>query len=213
MTAQGQASMKVAVPVCSFRKGYAREFFETEEVPPPSTVYGFLLSLVGEDSRYRYLGTRIAYALLEKPELSKILRTVWRLKTRKYPQGIGENRRPDYQEVLTGLELVIFVEDGGLSERLLMAGKNPSVVQRYGGLCLGESHDLVNDVIWLPELEGKFAFWLTPDKQGDLPLPVWVDHVGSKDTVWQQFKLEQGVIPHLLSNDDKRWIKIHNQIE
>ena len=38
----------VTVPVACFRKGLAREYLETEPLPPPSTCYGFLLSLVGE---------------------------------------------------------------------------------------------------------------------------------------------------------------------
>ena len=37
----------VSVPVACFRKGLAREFLETEALPPPATCYGFLLSLVG----------------------------------------------------------------------------------------------------------------------------------------------------------------------
>ena len=37
----------VTVPVACFRKGLAREYLETEPLPPPATCYGFLLSLVG----------------------------------------------------------------------------------------------------------------------------------------------------------------------
>ena len=44
----------VSVPVACFRKGLAREYLETEPIPPPSTCYGFLLSLVGETSRLRH---------------------------------------------------------------------------------------------------------------------------------------------------------------
>ena len=45
--------LKVTVPVACFRKGFAREFWETEELPPPATCYGFLLSFVGETDRRR----------------------------------------------------------------------------------------------------------------------------------------------------------------
>jgi len=79
-------NLLVSVPVCSFRKGFAREYLETEKVPPPSTVYGFLLSLVGEGDRSRYLGSRIAYAFINKPELSMALRTTWRIKNKKFRQ-------------------------------------------------------------------------------------------------------------------------------
>ena len=36
----------VTVPIASFRKGFAQEYLETEQIPPPATCYGFLLSLV-----------------------------------------------------------------------------------------------------------------------------------------------------------------------
>jgi CRISPR-associated Cas5-like protein len=39
--------LRVTVPIACFRKGMAREYLETEMLPPPATCYGFLLSLVG----------------------------------------------------------------------------------------------------------------------------------------------------------------------
>jgi len=41
--------IRVTVPIACFRKGLAREYLETEPLPPPATCYGFLLSLVGEE--------------------------------------------------------------------------------------------------------------------------------------------------------------------
>lgn len=186
-------SLRVTVPVCSFRKGFAREYLETEEVPPPSTVYGFLLSLVGEEERRTYAGTRLAYAVLSNPELSTVLRTVWRVKDETLPPGVGKNRRPDFQEILTGLDILIYVEAGPLAVQLQEAAENPSGLERYGGLSLGESRDLINDAIWNPdEFSSDECRWLTPDPKGDLPLPLWVDHVGSKGTVFGQFRLVPG---------------------
>lgn len=199
-------SLKLTVPVCGFRKGFAREYFETEEVPPPSTLYGFLLSLVGEEDRRRYLGTRLACALLSQPELSLVLRTVWRVKE-KSPPGLGTNRRPDYQEILTGLELGLWVGPGALAQRLQEAAAHPQNIQRYGGLSLGESRDLINDINWFPNWPKREALWLAADLQGELPLPLWVDHVGSKGTIWGQFRLA----PEQLSEppaSDPRWITI-----
>ena len=34
--------LEVAVPVACFRRGFAREFWESEDLPPPATCYGFL---------------------------------------------------------------------------------------------------------------------------------------------------------------------------
>ena len=75
----------VTVPVACFRKGLAREYLETEPLPPPATCYGFLLSLVGETQRRRHVGCRVAPVLLSKPPTSVVLRTVWRVK--KTPLG------------------------------------------------------------------------------------------------------------------------------
>ena len=199
-------SLRMTVPVCGFRKGYAREYFETEEAPPPSTLYGFLLSLVGEEDRRRYLGTRLAYALLSPPELSLVLRTVWRIKE-KSPPGLGSNRRPDYQEILTRLELGLWVGSGELAQRLKEAAANPQAIVRYGGLSLGESRDLINDLDWFPAWPKREALWLVADPQGDLPLPLWVDHVGSKGTIWEQFRMVPGELSEPLASDP-RWITI-----
>lgn len=206
-------SLRVTAPICSFRKGYAREYLETEEVPPPSTVYGFLLSLVGEEDRRAYLGTRIAYALLAQPELSTVLRTVWRVKALKdkagklQPPGVGSNRRPDFQEILTGLDLALWVDGGPLAARLRQAAASPCDAPRFGGLSLGESRDLVNDIWWAPALDGLECRWLVPSPEGDLPLPVWVDHVGSKGTVWRQFHFEAHPA-EAPAPGDARWISV-----
>lgn len=200
-------SLYVSVPVCGFRKGLAREYFESEVVPPPSTVYGFLLSVVGEEDRYAYQGTRLAYALLRMPQKSVLLRTVWRLKEKNEPPGRGNNRRPDFQEVLTDVELLIYVAAGELAQRLRRAAADPAAVQRYGGLSLGESRDLINDLIWFPRLGAAEGYWLVPNEQGDLPLPIWVDHVGSSRTVYRQFRLQPQPL-HPPGGEDSRWIVI-----
>ncbi len=205
--------LEVSVPICSFRRAYAREFLESERIPPPSTVYGFLLSLVGESDRRRYVGTRIALAIIEKPERSIVLRTAWRVKNRTVAPGVGNNKRPDYQEVLTGLVFGVWVGEGDLAERIndgfTGLGGNQSFggIERFGGLSLGESHDLVDSVLLNPNWDGKQGKWLTVDDAGEHPLPVWVDHVGSKGTRWTQFKLEDGPL-ETPSLDDPKWVII-----
>src|ERR671934_180874 len=76
----------VTVPIACFRKGLAREYLETEPLPPPATCYGFLLSLVGETDRRRHVGCRVTPVLLGTPPTSVVLRTVWRVK--KTPLGL-----------------------------------------------------------------------------------------------------------------------------
>ena len=58
----------VSVPVTCFRAPYARTYAESLPVPAPSTVYGMLLSLVGEREREKHAGADIAIALLSQPE-------------------------------------------------------------------------------------------------------------------------------------------------
>src|SRR4051794_15686660 len=109
--------LHVTVPIACFRKGLAREYLETESLPPPATCYGFLLSLVGETDRHRHLGCRVTAGLIGGTRTSVVLRTVWRVKERNSPQGSGTNARPDYQQLLTGesgrlpfVELVVWLD-------------------------------------------------------------------------------------------------------
>jgi CRISPR-associated protein Cas5t len=189
--------IRVTVPVACFRKGLAREYLETEPVPPPSTCYGFLLSLVGEQDRRRHIGCRIAPVLLNRPERSVVLRTVWRVK--KAPLGSPGNTRPDYQQLLAPVELVLWVdstdepgERARLEQRVRTALANPREVDRFGGLSLGESTHLVDEVQLLERFQRSRRFrqlstaprgqaFLLAER-GRLTLPVWVDHVGSAET-------------------------------
>src|SRR5947209_2636074 len=139
----------ITVPVACFRKGLAREYLETEPLPPPATCYGFLLSLVGETDRRRHVGCRVTPVLVNKPPTSVVLRTVWRVK--KTPLGSSGNTRPDYQQLLTGIELLIWMDSSneagdGLQARVRQALTKPETVSRFGGLCLGESTHLVDSV-------------------------------------------------------------------
>ena len=200
----------VSAPICGFRVAQARSYWETYLFPPPSTVNGMLLSLIGEPNRLRCEGAEIAVALLEselKLVPSVVLRTMWRFKGSSIPgQTEKGNTTPDYQELLTHIRLSIWVRPGererekSLAERLRSALENPETITRYGGLSLGESTHLVDEVRrWRESDTEKFSLgWLLvkPDADreqatADMSLPVWPDHVGSKGTRWGQFALRQ----------------------
>ena len=192
----------VSVPVACFRKGLAREYLETEPVPPPSTCYGFLLSLVGEEKRERHIGARITATLLNHPVTSTVFRTVW--KVDKPLLGASGNIRPDYQQLLTGIELILWLdsseEQNGAPtlENRVTTALDPSkrgANSRFGGLSLGESTHLVNDVSLVDDrlkdilFKRFFGNSCVPStylraEQGLLGLPVWVDHVGSAETAF-----------------------------
>lgn len=188
-------SLRVDVPIASFPTSRSREYRETYPVPPPSTVYGMLLSLVGETDRYKHCGVKIAIALLAEPAKSVTLRKTRRFKKKKIDHK--ENTRPDFQEILTGIELMVWVDgredkaNPNLCDRLKLAFANPSSIKRFGALCLGESRDLVNSVELLAENEPTDSLlWLIRDEYGDLSLPYWVDRIGSKNTCWLRYSLE-----------------------
>jgi CRISPR-associated protein Cas5t len=187
----------VRVPVACFRKGLAREYLETERLPPPATCYGFLLSLVGETGSRRHVGCRVAPVLLNRPELSVVLRTVWRVKSR--PLGSPGNTRPDYQQLLSPVELVVWLDSSGetangerLEQRVERALDRPATVSRFGGLSLGESTHLVDEVKRFAPDPGRTGRAFLEHDRGRLTLPVWVDHVGSAGTRYVTGNLVDG---------------------
>lgn len=194
-------ALYVSVPVGSFRVPQAREYLETLPVPPPSTVYGMLLSLVGEPDRLRHEGAEIALALLSVPARSVVLRSLWRVKTKKQGPGIGENKRPDFQELLTHIQLAVWIRSGlnerqhpALAERVKAALSAPHEIRRFGALSLGESTHLVDEVRVLQTDDLRSVRLLVQDTEGDLALPVWPDHVGAAGTRWGQYRLvETGI--------------------
>jgi CRISPR-associated protein Cas5t len=96
--------------------------------------------------------------------------------------------------LLTGVQLGIWVRRGvdekcdlPLVKRLQTAMENPAQISRFGGLSLGESTHLIDEVGPLTEEIGKGQLLLAVG-DGDLSLPIWPDHVGSK-TRWGQYRL------------------------
>lgn len=188
----------VSTPIACFRKGMAREYLETEPIPPPATCYGFLLSLVGETDRHRHVGARVTPVMLNRPETSVVLRTVWRVKRR--PLGSAGNTRPDYQQLLTGVELVLWLDsasesnDGETLESRVQIALDPrqrAAIQRFGGLSLGESTHLVDQVSLSDADDKRHGNTFLLSAQGRMTLPVWVDHVGSAGTNYVTGNLEQ----------------------
>lgn len=201
--------VRVEVPFASFRKSYARSFAETYPLPPPATIYGMLLSLVGERCRKRHEGVRMAFAFKKIPHVATTLR-----KLSRYKYGVSNKQHrlgnaPDYVETLCGVEFLCWVDSSNervldgqkakvnartLESRVVEAIKTPERIPRYGVLCLGLSDDAVNDVE-LCEVPNGLWLRLIPVDCGEMELPIWVDHVGSIGTRWQRFQLESIALP------------------
>lgn len=225
-------TLYIDVPYASFRKSYARSFAETYSLPPPATVYGMLLSLVGERLRRRHAGVRLAFAYKCRGEngscadncLPYVATTVRKLSRFKYGvssrQKLALGHKPDFIETLCGIKFLCFVdslEERGkqedeavnLEERLTEALLESASVERSGVLCLGLSDDLVNDVRLFTTIQGGWHR-LVPRETGMIELPVWVDHTGSAWTRWQRYEFESSPssLKPLPGSSDWPWTQI-----
>lgn len=209
-------TLRVEVPYASFRKSYARSFAETYPLPPPATVYGMLLSLVGERFRRRHKSVRLAFAYrcyqgerkaCGRPCLPDVATTLRKLSRYKYGVPGKQSKlgnAPDFIETLCGIEFICWVDsskentneagsttgDGSkLEDRIVGALHSPASVSRYGVLCLGLSDDAINDVSLCEKPDGEWHR-LIRSEAGTIELPVRVDHIGAAKTRWQRYELE-----------------------
>jgi len=202
----------VSVPIASFRVAQAREYWETYPCPPPATIYGMLLSAVGEDNRLVHQGAEVAVALLERTQPSVVLRTLWRVKDSSQGPGLGSNKRPDFQELLSPVRLSVWLRGGAdaaekkLLQRTTEAVAHPAGIVRHGGLSMGESTFLVDELRLWRASDPATGYLLNRTDTGDLSLPVWPDHVGSKGTRWGQYRLTEGPLHNL--PPDASWTQV-----
>ena len=184
-----EVSLYVEVPFCAFRPYASREYQDTYPVPPPSAVYGMLLSMVGvqREEKSVHCGVEMALAVERLPKRAKVFRKLRRGKTL-------EDLRPDYQDLLLDLRLWIWLKEArdrakvSLPTKIVQALASPISVRRSGGLSLGESSYLVDTISIKepPEIEGIF---LQPNDEGFFSLPVWVDHQDASRTRLRRFAL------------------------
>ena len=212
-------TLRVDVPYASFRKSFARSFAETYPLPPPATVYGMLLSLVGEHFRTRHTGVRLAFAYKKLPQIATTLRKLSRYKYGVPSKQSNLGNAPDFVETLCDINFLCWIDSseenvgsitaGTLEERLQTALKFPENVTRRGVLYLGLSDDAVNSVTLCDRLEGHWHR-LLPDDSGPIELPVWVDHVGAANTRWQRFQFDESPRPlsDVPGSASWRWARI-----
>ena len=102
-------------------------------------------------------------------------------------QGRGTDAPPNSSRLRGGAS----EESPSLAERVEQAISQPETLKRYGGLALGESTHLIDELRLLRPTDGARGRFLVQDDVGPLTLPVWPDHVGSADTNWLQCRLEE----------------------
>ena len=183
--------LKISAPFASFKHSYSREYAGSYTYPPPSTIYGCLLSLVGETDMQHHRGVKIALALASKPQSNIVMRTVRRLKNADLNHP--SNSKPDFQEILSGIKIVVGVDSSedtsNLESKIIEALTSSEKIERFGGLSLGESRDLIDD-IQIIKKPSESLQWLTHNKKGKIKLPITVDYFGSKNTKIEKFSLD-----------------------
>jgi CRISPR-associated protein Cas5t len=186
----------INVPCATFRQSHSREYGRTYTYPPHSTVYGLLLSVVGEMDLHKHCGVKLAIAMLSRPAISKTLRTIHRFKFKQ--EDHESNKRPDYQEVLTDIRFLVWVNSEDERSKPTLLDKlehyfaHPESVDRWGVLFLGESDDLVNTIKLVDEdFLVKSRQWLIRDNRGGITLPYWVDHFGFQGTRWFRYRIQE----------------------
>lgn len=209
-------SLFVDVPISAFRPYRSREYQDTYPVPPPATVYGMLLSLIGveREQKDRFSGIKIAMAVSDadgpRKEIGKVFRKFRRVGQSKKDADPLADRRPDYQELILWLKLWLWIHDADASHSLteeVQIALDPTKrhkILRYGGLSLGESTHLINEIqISEPQGQGQF---LVVDNSGFLSMPVWTDH-SANTTHLETFQLLELVkLPK--TPDEEYWISI-----
>lgn len=209
--------LHLEAPYASFRKTFARSFAETYALPPPATVYGMLLSLVGEHFRKRHEGVRVAFAYKRMPRISTALRKLSRYKYGVPSKQSSLGNAPDFVETLCNIEFLCWIDSeqekplengqakgANLEQRLWTALQRPEEVTRRGVVSLGLSDDAVNDVSLCETFEDKWHR-LLPNDRGSLELPIWADHVKGLDTRWQRYEFEKEPSEIALGPDSEFW--------
>lgn len=173
-------TLYIDCPCTSFPRSFARDYKETYLYPPPSTIYGFLLSLVGETDLTAHLRVQIAIGIIgEVSPISRILRKQRSHKFGKKHLGTyppSQYSKPNFQELLTDLKVAIKLDSSQesatlkLDERMAIALTTPEQINRFGGLSLGESWALINGIRPYRETDGKIN-WLIKNRRGLIGLP------------------------------------------
>ncbi|MEM1256461.1 MAG: CRISPR-associated protein Cas5 [Cyanobacteria bacterium P01_H01_bin.21] len=184
-------------PCTSFPRSFARDFKETYRYPPPSTVYGLLLSLVGETDMMAHVGVKLALGVVDEVSpISRIVRKQRHHKFSKTHMGTypsSKFSKPNHQELLTDVKIALKLDASAemasvnLIERVAIALSTPGQINRFGGLSLGESWAMLNGIRAYREADGPIQ-WLEKDSRGLIGLPIWIDRKTTRGT-FQRFSL------------------------
>ena len=171
----------VEAPFASFAMPQTRTCITSYPVCPFSTIYGLLLSLVGEVDVTRHVGVGISLAMLSRPEKFWMLRKISKEKRTK--SGMVYSCPKNVQQ-LSDVRIAIMLEDCedknalvARVSRALVDFDCPDLQRRFGILSLGESKNMVDSLRELRQsdfTDVAKAVW--PSSKGVLSLPVWPNY-------------------------------------
>ena len=163
----------IEAPVASFPRRFAHDYKETYLYPPLTTVYGCILSLIGELDISVYPMDSIDVGVINKyPAISSVCvkqrNNAYtpggkhaKIRKKSYSPGVypaSFYSKPNIKEIVVGTKIVVQINNEPLAARVLYSLH--SGCDRFGILSLGESSAMVNcireyrpedgEILWLP---------------------------------------------------------------
>jgi CRISPR-associated protein Cas5t len=163
----------IEVPIASFPRRFAHDYKETYLFPPLRTVYGCILSLVGELDVNAYPLSCIEVGTLNPcPDVSTVCLKYrnaayapggkhFKTRSKSYLPGIYPSSlysKPNIKEVVTGTQIAVQINNPELVDRVKSSLSGGC--DRFGILGLGESSAMVNVIREYRESDGEIL-WMS----------------------------------------------------
>jgi CRISPR-associated protein Cas5t len=134
-----------------YRKPLSRAVQESYPFPPPATVFGSLMSFLGEMDPLKYLpcSIGIAYTVANK---ATVLYTQHKFKTVGIPIGTESNKRPMLRDILSFQEVYIILDSESQLCKDVLKYLDKPTQDRLGSWSMGESHNLINSIDIVTEI-------------------------------------------------------------
>ena len=162
----------IDAPVASFPRRFAHDYRESYRYPPLTTVFGCILSFIGELDITAYPIDSVDVGVINKyPAISSVCikyRNIAympggkhaKAREKSYSPGIypaSLYSKPNIKEVVTGTKIVAQINNEPLAAKVLYSLHG--ACDRFGILSLGESSAIVNCIREYRPEDGKI-FWL-----------------------------------------------------
>lgn len=162
----------IEAPIASFPRRFAHDYRETYLYPPRTTVFGCILSFVGELDIAAYPIESLEVGVINKhPEISSVCIKQrnfaytpggkhYKIKQQSYGPGVYPSSyysKPNIKEIVYGTKIVAKINNEPLTARIRYSLHDGG--DRFGILSLGESSAVVNSIREYRKEDGEI-FWL-----------------------------------------------------